>query len=139
MKPGILCLLLVSGCSFLWGPEDPPLVFEYALTWTCESPEGCERTDELRRVDRVSITDYQHYQFTSTQDESYGMEAESASGPSLPPGCSWLYFLTFFGHELERSKLCRFPGSFELELSIPNEDPTTSSMWLVKGLDVNLL
>jgi hypothetical protein len=31
------------------------------------------------------------------------------------------------------------PGGFELELAIPNQDPTTYSMWLVEGRDVNLL
>jgi hypothetical protein len=54
-------------------------------------------------------------------------------------GCSWLYFLSLFGHELERSKFCRTPGGFELELSIPNEDPTTHSKWVVAGRDLDLL
>lgn len=31
------------------------------------------------------------------------------------------------------------PGGLELELEIPNQDPTTSSMWLVEGRDVDLL
>jgi hypothetical protein len=139
MRSGILCLLFVSGCSFLWGPEPAPAMFEYGLTWTCQSPEGCEHTDELRRIDRATITNYSHVRFTSTYYETYEMEAEIASGPSLPPGCSWMYFLTFFGHELERSKNCEVPGGFELEIAIPNEDPGTSSMWLIEGLDVGLL
>lgn len=139
MRPGILCLLFISGCSFLEFPDPPPVVYEYGLTWICESPEGCERTDELRRIDRATVTDYRFVRFTSTYDETYEMEAEIAFGPSLPPGCSWMYFLTFFGHELERAKNCEVPGGFELEISIPNEDPTTHSMWLIEGLDVNLL
>jgi hypothetical protein len=138
MKPGVLCLLLMSGCSFLWGPEEPPVVEEYALTWTCRSPEGCERADELRRIDRVFVTDYRYLRFTSTYDESYEMEAEFSLAPSLPPGCAWVYFLTFFGHELERSMRCTVPSGFELEFSIPNEDPTTHSMWRVEALDVNI-
>jgi hypothetical protein len=137
VKPGVLCLLLMSGCSFLWGPEEPPVVDEYALTWTCRSPEGCERADELRRIDRVFVTDYRYLRFTSTYDESYEMEAEFSLAPSLPPGCAWVYFLTFFGHELERSMRCTVPSGFELEFSIPNEDATTHSMWLVEA--VNLL
>jgi hypothetical protein len=173
MRPGILCLLFVSACSFLDLPDSPPVVYEYALTWTCESPEGCERTDELRRIDRATITDYRFVRFTSTYDETYEMESEIAFGPSLidratitdyrfvrftstydetyemeseiafgpslPPGCSWMYFLTFFGHELERAKNCEVPGGFELEISIPNEDPGRSSMWHVEGLDVLIL
>jgi hypothetical protein len=135
MRPGILCLLFVSGCSFLEPPDEPPIVYEYALTWICRSPEGCERTDEVRRIDRARITDYRYVHFTSTQDELYGMDAEIAFAASLPRGCSWMYFLTFFGHELERAKNCEVPGGFV----IPNEDPGTSSMWLVEGLDVNLL
>ncbi len=119
MKPGILCLLLVSGCSFLSPPDPPPVVYEYALTWTCRSPDGCERTDEVSRIDRASIADYEDVHFTSTQDESFGMDAELAFARTLPPGCSWLYFLTFFGNELERSEFCRVPGGFELEARDP--------------------
>jgi hypothetical protein len=43
------------------------------------------------------------------------------------------------GHELERSRICFVPGGFELDLAIPNEDPTTYSMWLVEGRNVDLL
>jgi hypothetical protein len=103
------------------------------------SPEGCEHTEEVRRIDRARITDDRYVHFTSTQDELYGMDAEIAFASSLPIGCSWMYFLTFFGHELERAKNCEVPGGFELEISIPNEDPATYSMWLIEGLDVNLL
>lgn len=131
--------MLVSGCSFLWPPEPQPDVFEYALTWTCQSPEGCEHADELRRIDRARVTNFRYVHFMSTQDESYGMDAEVGFAPSLPPGCSWIYFVTLLGHELERSQKCSVPGGFELKLSIPNDDQATSSMWLVEALDVNLL
>jgi hypothetical protein len=135
MKAGVLCLLLLSGC---WSSDDPPPVYEFALTWTCLSSEGCERTDELERIDRMERAGVDCH-FTSTQDESFGVDGKRIVSDFLPPGCSWLYFLSLFGHELERSRLCFIPGGFELELSIPNEDPATSSMWLVEGVDVDLL
>jgi hypothetical protein len=139
VKPGILCLLLVSGCSFLWPPDPPPIVHEYALTWTCRSPEGCERMDEVRQIDRATITDFEDVRFTSALDESFGVDTKLGFSFELPPDCSWLYFLTFFGHELERLVFCRVPGGFELDLAIPNQDPATSSLWLVEGRDVDLL
>jgi hypothetical protein len=136
VKPGILCLLLLSGCS----PPDaaPPPVFEYALTWACLSPEGCEHPEELERIDRMELVSRGCY-FTSTQDESFSADAKQIFSDVLPNRCSWVYFLSLFGHELERSMLCFVPGGFELELSIPNEDPATQSQWLVEGRYVNLL
>jgi hypothetical protein len=134
VKPGMFCLLLLSGCL----STDYRASYEHALTWTCLSPEGCERTDEVARIDRMEQVRFDCH-FTSTQDESFGADATEILAEFLPPGCSWLYFLELFGHELERSRLCSVPGGFELELAIPNQDPTTYSMWLVEGRDVNLL
>ena len=135
MKPGILCLLLLSGCL---SSDVPPIVGEYALTWTCLSPEGCERVEEVARIDRMERagTDYQ---LTSTLDETFAADAKRVASDLLPPHCAWLYFLSLFGHELERSEICFGPATLELQLAIPNEDPTTSSMWLVEGRDVDLL
>ncbi len=134
MKTGMLCLLLLSGCL----SSDYRSVYEYALTWTCLSPEGCERTEEVARIDRMEQV-RRDCQLTSTQDESFSADATEILTEFLPPGCSWLYFLSLYGHELERSRFCAVPGGFELELSIPNEDPSTQSQWLVEGRDVNLL
>lgn len=134
MKPGVLCLLLLSGCFF----SDELPVRNYSLTWTCLSPDGCERTEEVAQIDRMERVRFD-CEFTSTQDEAFVANAKRIDSEFLPPGCSWLYFLTLFGHELERSRFCNVPGGFELELSIPSEDPTTSSMWLVEGRDVKLL
>lgn len=139
MKPGMLCLVFLSGCSYLLFPDDPPPpMSEYALTWTCRSPEGCERTEELQRIDRMEdVADECH--LSSTQDASIGIDGDFGFATSLPAGCSWLYNLTFFGHDLERSRFCSVPGGMELDLVIPNQDPTTSSLWLVEGRDVDLL
>lgn len=136
MKPGILCLLLLAGCSP--PSEDSPAVYEYALTWTCLSPEGCERTEALERVDRMELVSRVCH-FTSTQDVSFSADAQQIFSDVLPQRCSWVYFLSLFGHELERSMLCFVPGGFELELSIPNEDPAMQSMWLVEGRNLDLL
>lgn len=135
MKPGILCLLLLSGCI---GYDDPPPVSEYALTWTCLSAEGCERTAEVARIDRMETVRADCH-FTSTQDDSFTEDAVQVDSDLLPFHCGWLYYLTLFGHELERSMLCFGPAGFELELAIPNQDPATSSLWLVEGRNVDLL
>ena len=137
MTRGMLCLLLLAGCA----DSDEPSAYEYALTWSCRSPEGCERTGEVERIDRMKLVfDGRECQFTSTQDSAFAADATQIQSDLLPPGCSWMYFLSLFGHELERSRLCFLPGGdFELELSIPNQDPITNSMWLVEGREVNRL
>lgn len=136
MKPGILCLLLLSGCPLNHG--SPP-VFEYALTWTCLSAdESCEHAEELARIDRMDLQEGV-CQFTSTQDESFGEEALEVISDELPRRCSWVYSLSLLGHELERQVICFVPGGFEMEISIPNEDPTTFSEWLLEGRKLHLL
>jgi hypothetical protein len=133
VKRGLLCLLLLSGC---WSSEEP-LLEEYALTWTCVSSGGCERAAEVERIDRAAIRG-RDARFTSTQEPTFAADATRILSNLLPLGCGWLYYLSLFGHELERSMFCYGPASFQLELAIPNEDPTTFSMWLVEGLYVNL-
>lgn len=135
MKRGMLCLLLLSGC---WS-SDGPRVEEYALTWTCLSSGGCERAEEVERIDRMTTRDRTEAQFTSTLNPDFAADATVVYSNVRPEECGWLYFLSLFGHELERGSICVGPASFQLELSIPNEDPTTYSMWLVEGLYVNLL
>lgn len=136
MKIGVLCLLLLSGCSSL-SPSDESDIVEYTLTWYCISPEGCERTAEVERIDHA-IVDFWDVRFTSTQDESFVEDAKSVRSDTLAVRCSWLYFLTLFGHELEPSKFCFTPGGFEVHLSIPDEDPATFSKWVVSARDVRL-
>jgi hypothetical protein len=138
MKRGVLCLSLLSACSFL-APSEDPIVVEYALTWFCESPEGCERAAEAMRIDRMTRTDFFYLHFTSTQDAAFSTEAQIIESDTLGSDCSWLYYLSLFGHDMERQKLCRAPGGFEIELSIPNADPATFSKWVVSAQKVNLL
>lgn len=131
MKPGILCIVLLAGCNWLV-PDPSPHVREYGLTWTCESAEGCERMAEVERIDLMECVDFDCY-FRSTQDDSFEEDARVIDGNGLPSDCSWLYFVSLFGHDLERSPYCFTPAGFELQLSIPNQDPTTYSMWVVDG------
>ena len=49
MKARILCVLLLAACS-----DD--ISFDYSLTWTCLSAEGCERTEEVKLHDRLNIS-----------------------------------------------------------------------------------
>ena len=137
MKPGVLCLLLLPACGF-FAPSYEPYTYEYALTWYCVSPEGCERTEAVVLIDRVTEND-RSFHFTSTQDSSLDEEGTQLIVDSLPLDCSWIYYLSFFGHDLERSRLCYNVGGFELELAIPNEDPATHSQWVVSGRDLSLL
>lgn len=131
----ILCSLLLSGCLQTEGPRSN---FEYALTWICLSPEGCERMEELERIDRLEYV-RRDFRFTSTRDESFSEDATQIFSDSLPPRCSWLHELSFLGHDLEPSRLCFFAAGFEMEIAIPNEDATTQSLWLLEGRDVDLL
>lgn len=137
MKRGLLCLLLpVCSCLDSFGEPDS---YEHALTWYCVSPEGCERTDEVARIDRATITDYYYLDLASTQDPSYSEQGEQLTLDSLPVGCAWIYYLSLFGHDLDRSMLCYTPGGFELHLSIPDPDPATFSMWVASGRKLSLL
>jgi hypothetical protein len=130
-------LVLLPACSFLES-SGGPFPEEYWLTWYCVSSEGCERTEEVTPIDRVVITDYDLH-FTSTQDESFGADAQIIATDSMGRYCYQLHSLTLFGHALEPSKFCFTPAGFELELSIPNEDPATQSKWVVSGRDERFL
>lgn len=137
MKPGLLCLLLLPACSFFSTPDDPD-DYEYVLTWYCASSDGCEREDEVAQIDHATRSRYT-FLFTSTQDVSFSEEADRIYSQSLPYGCSWLHNISLFGHDLERSRLCITAGGFDLGLTIPNEDPTTFSQWVVSGRDTRFL
>jgi hypothetical protein len=137
VKPGVLCLLLLPACSWL-DPDYHPERYEYELTWYCVSPEGCERTEDVARIDRATQFDLT-FHFKSTQDPSLDEEGAQLWVDSLPNDCSWIYYLSFFGHDLEPSRLCYNVGGFELELAIPNQDPATRSKWVVSGRDRRFL
>jgi hypothetical protein len=139
MKCALLYLLfLMPACSLL-DPRNEDTREGYALTWYCVSPEGCQRTEEVARIDRATITNFYYLDLASTQDPSYSEQGEQLFLDSLPFDCSWIYYLSFFGHDLDRSRLCYNPGGFELELSIPDPDPATSSKWVVAGRKLSLL
>jgi hypothetical protein len=131
MKPEMLCLLLLSGCTYT--PEASK-EYEYALTWSCLSPEGCTRTDQVELLDRAYI----HgaiFDLESTRNDRFLERAELVSLDSLPPGCFLVYSLSLFAHELEPPDLCFMEDDFELTLSIPNRGLETHSMWRVRGQD----
>ena len=138
MKYGVLCLLLVSGCWFLDPEPREPARFEYVLTWTCLSPEGCERTQDVARIDHMENSDG-ICRLTSTQDESFSATGRFFSSDALPADCAWLDLLSLFGHALEQARWCDVPGGFEMEIAIPDQDPATSSLWLVEGRLEDLL
>jgi hypothetical protein len=126
-------LLLLPACAY-FSDEDEPR--EYALTWTCLSPEGCTRTEQVELIDRVFIDDEDRVcDFQSTRD-GFTQWAELVVSDSLPPGCFLVYNLALFAHELEPFSLCLTAGDFELTLSIPDRDPATHSKWRVQGRDL---
>lgn len=131
MKAIILCLLLLSACA-------DKVPYDYGLTWVCLSPEGCERPNEVKLFDRLNVVD-DFFFFLSTRDEHYGEDAQRFGSESLPSGCWWLYGFLMFGQELEPSKLCHTSGGFDLELSIPNRDASTRSLWLVEARELGLI
>lgn len=131
MKPAVLCLLLLSACSdFIDGRN----YRAYKLTWTCVSPEGCERTEQVVLIDRAHIVNGSELvAFLSSRDDTFRDAAQMVPSDELPAGCFWLYDVSFFVLDLEPSRFCRTSGAFELELSIPDRDPPTASKWLVNG------
>jgi hypothetical protein len=138
MKSAVLfCLLLLPACAFFESSYEPETK-RYELTWYCTSPDGCERTQEVAQIDRAT-KNYTDVTLMSTQDPSFEEEGTILYVDSLPSGCVWIYYLSLFGHELEPSKLCHDVGGWELDLSIPNADPTTSSRWVISGRDVRFL
>jgi hypothetical protein len=125
VKARMLCLLLLSACGE-YSFDD-----EYALTWTCLSPGGCQRAEEVALVNRLTIF-RDSFEFTSTRDTSFYELAQRVASSSVPDGCALLYNLSLFGHELEPSLLCSTSRGFDLELSIPNRTPATASQWRVE-------
>jgi len=138
MKNAVLLLPLISFLIACGPPDDGPIRYRYRLSWQCVSPGGCERTDAVERIDRVYVADYE-WQFASTVDDSFEAYAMRILTDSLASRCSWLYDLTLFGYDLERSRQCYTVAGFELELSIPNEDLATFSEWVVVGRDIDIL
>lgn len=126
MKPGMLCLLLLSVCA------DPDAAYDYAVTWVCLSAEGCERTEEVMALDRLS-TSLDSFWFESSSLPPYTEHAQRVASDAVPAGCYLLYGFTLFGHELEPSTMCSTPDGYDLEFSIPNRNPATSSRWQVES------
>lgn len=132
MKARILCLLLLTACS------DDVVTYDYSLTWTCLSAEGCERTDELKLYDRLNIA-AETFIFASTRNQRYLVTAQRLGSDSVPPGCFLLYGLSLFGDEAEPAKVCHVSGGFDMEISIPDRNPATHSPWLAKARELGWL
>lgn len=132
MKAALLCSLLLSACTLA------PNYRVYAVTWICVSPEGCERTAQVELINRGQIINGEDFVFfESTREPGFSIAGQMVPSDELPSECSWLYGLTIFAIEVEPSRFCRTSGGFELELSLPNEDPATHSAWLVKGREID--
>jgi hypothetical protein len=134
MKPAVLCLLLLSACEL----DAARNYSVYKVTWTCMSPGSCERTDKVELIDRAQITDgYDFVFFESSWDPSFSDSGRMIPSDELPAKCWWLYGLTILHFELEPSRFCRSDRRFELELSMPNDEPSTHSAWLVEGREID--
>ncbi|ACY13106.1 hypothetical protein Hoch_0465 [Haliangium ochraceum DSM 14365] len=91
------------------------------------------------QIDRATQVNVYTLQFASTVDESFGEEALRVQSDTLGVDCWWVYDISLLGYDLERSRQCGTVAGFELELSIPNEEPATSSEWVVVGRDIDIL
>lgn len=128
MKARILCLLLLSACS-------DGITYDYSLAWTCLSPEGCERAEELKLYDRLIINGETFF-FASSQNEAFLARAQRFGSESLPAGCFWLYSLALFGDEAAPAKVCGTADGFDMEIAIPNRNPATHSQWLAEAREL---
>jgi hypothetical protein len=127
MKAGILCVLLLAACS--------EGITHYSLTWTCLSAEACERSEELRFYDRLTVQGDTFF-FSSSRDKGYFETAQRFGSESLPTECFWLYSLSLFGDESEPGKVCHVSGGFDMEIAIPDRDPATQSHWLAEAREL---
>lgn len=135
MKGVTLSLLLLSACSDPFGVRNYQT---YEVTWTCVSPDGCQRADDVAVIDRAEIIDDDpRVFFLSSHDRGFREITQMAPSEELPEGCFWLHDVSFFVLDLPPSRFCRTPGAFELELSIPDRDPATTSDWLVDGQEID--
>jgi hypothetical protein len=133
MKPAVLCLLLLAACEL----EAARNYRTYEVTWTCLSPEGCERTDQVALIDRAEIINESFFvNFMSTRGELFWGRGQMMPSDTLPAGCYWLYGPPLFEMDLGPSRFCRSSEAFELELAILNRDPATHSKWLVEGRQI---
>lgn len=123
MKRAMPLLLLLSACALS--------EYEYRLTWTCLSPEGCERAEDVALLDRLN-TYGDSFFFKSRTPLEFTEHAQRVASEEAPAGCFLLHGFTLFGHELAPSALCSTPDGYDLELAIPNRNPTTSSQWLIE-------
>lgn len=134
MKRAMLCLLLLAACEL-----DAARNYDvYKLTWTCLSPDGCERAQEVMLVNRATITHGDVFVwFESTRAPTFRSLGQRVRSDELPAECSWLHGFSLFGFELEPSRFCHISNGFELELSIPNQDPAARSEWLVEAREID--
>jgi hypothetical protein len=120
-------LLLLPACV-----PDPADEYDYTLAWLCRSAAGCERTEKVKLIDRLNVIG-DSFDFKSSRTYYFNQSAQRVASDSLPPGCALLRALSLFGHELEPSKICEVADGFDLELSIPNANLATSSVWLMQA------
>ena len=131
MKARILCMLLLAACS-------DGITYDYSLTWTCLSAAGCERMEEVALHDRLNVVG-DTFVFATSWDDRYLLTAQRFGSESLPAGCFWLYGLALFGDESEPAKVCKVSGGFDMEIAIPDRNPTTHSQWLARARDLDWL
>jgi hypothetical protein len=131
----MICLLLMLACSCSGTLFEERPWLAYTLQWTCVSPEGCERAEQVALIDRAGIIDTNEIsRFWSTRDRAFLIRADLLHSDSLPPDCFLLSGFALLGHELEPSLLCQTEQGFAVELSVPNRDSPTHSEWRVEGL-----
>lgn len=134
MNRGILYMSLALACSLSCDLDEYPWL-EYSMSWTCLSPDGCERAEQVALVDRVAILEkpYNFCEFWSTRNAEYRWFADLLDSDSLPPDCYLMTGFAIFGYEPDAPLLCRTESGFTLELSILNQDNSKYSRWRIEG------
>ncbi|ACY15192.1 hypothetical protein [Haliangium ochraceum] len=129
----IVLAALSFACTSCWF-ETGPDRFIYQLSWFC-AESSCERGDDLNQFNRAETygTDFA---MSSTSASDLATSATIVVSATLGRDCRLVLDLVLFGHELDESILCFTPNGFELTVTIPDEDPETSSTWVVMAREL---
>ncbi|ACY15194.1 hypothetical protein [Haliangium ochraceum] len=70
-------------------------------------------------------------------DEELFVEGQLALSNQVPePRCYLVVGLELFGHEIGVPRFCHTPNGFELMVTIPDEDPETSTSWVLMAREL---
>ncbi|ACY15189.1 hypothetical protein [Haliangium ochraceum] len=126
----VIAFLWLTGCLVDSNPTR-----RFRTSWVCAVDE-CSRIEAVRQYDRAQL-EYDELELMSSSDDSLFTDARLVvSNQVLAPDCLLVLGLQLFEHEIESAKYCSTPSGFELTVTIPDEDPETSSTWVVMAREL---